>query len=364
MPYIVRVDTIVHKVILKSAFKISHTVMEQTQERLFVRVHSDDGCFGIGEAAPLTFFTGETTPVIKEIIDHVLGPAIIGQEALDVRAAIARLEEKIPGNSTAKTAVEMAIWDLAGKCQQIPVYRLLGGKLREAVPIAYVLGLSQPQQMAEEAKKVVAKGYNTIKTKLTGDINTDLSILEAIREAVGDNVALRVDANSAYSVKDAILAARQFEPFDLQYIEQPCAPSLPGALSQVREHTAIPIAADESLLSKADAFNLISTGSVDWLVIKLIKVGGIMSALEIATFASWAGIGCTVVSPIETSIGTAAGLHLAAVMPSLPIAHELCGPEYLVDDPVCGLGPIKPVLSIDDSPGLGVEVPEDFFNED
>lgn len=364
MPRIVGVDTVVHNLLLNSPFKISHKVLKQKQDRLFVRIWSEDGRYGIGEAAPLPFFTGETTPVIREIIDHLLGPAMIGQEALDVRAVMADLEERIPGNSTAKAAVEMTLWDLAGKCRQLPVYRLLGGKLRQTIPVAYVLGLGQPREMAEEAKKAVTRGYTTLKTKLTGVLKTDISILEAIREAVGFEVALRVDANCAYSVKDAIKAARHFEDFALQYMEQPCPAHLPEALRRVREHTDISIAADESLLSRADAFELISQGSVDWLIIKLIKVGGILPALEIATFASWAGIGCTIVSPIETSIGTAAGLHLAAVMPGPPVAHELCGPEYLASDPASGLGPLEPVLRVGDASGLGVDLAEDFFAEE
>ncbi len=120
MPRIVGVDTVVHNLLLNSPFKISHKVLKQKQDRLFVRIWSEDGRYGIGEAAPLPFFTGETTPVIREIIDHLLGPAMIGQEALDVRAVMADLEERIPGNSSIKAAVEMALWDLAGKCRQLP----------------------------------------------------------------------------------------------------------------------------------------------------------------------------------------------------------------------------------------------------
>lgn len=363
MSRIIRVDAIIRKVSLIAPFKTSQEVMDQGEERVFVRVQDEDGLFGVGEAATLARFTGETTSTIKCVIDEILAPAIIGKNATDVRAVILSMEKAIPRNHNAKAAVEMAVWDLSGKCLGVPIYQLLGGKLRDSIPIAHVIGLKPLELMAKEAKEAVAKGHTTIKVKLTGEIGNDIAILETIRDAIGPSKSLRADANTAYNIKNAIQAAKVFEEFNLQYLEQPCASNLPGGLKEIREHTNIPIAADESLLSRQDALDLIRTKSIDWLVIKLIKVGGILPALEIATLASLAGIGCTIVSPIETSIGTAAGLHLAAVIPCNFAAHELSGPDYLVKDPTNGYKEIGAEIMLGEAPGLGLSVPDNFYEE-
>lgn len=347
---------------MRAPIKISHDVMDRNQPRVFVRVEAEGGAYGLGEAAPLTFFNGESARSIKVVIDDLLTPAVMEKEALDTRALIQAMDRAAPANHTAKTGLEMALWDLAGRLAGVPVYRLLGGKVREKVPLAHVLGLKELDVMVDEARSAVSRGYHTLKVKLTGEPAEDVRIIRAIREAVGGGVNIRADANTGYTVKDAIRAVRLLEPFNLQYLEQPCPREDPDGLKEVRDRSPIPIAADESLQSKRDAFDLIKTRTVDWLVIKLIKVGGILAGLEIATLAHWAGLGCTIVSPVETCVGSAAGLHLALVAPAAVPAHELNGPEYLAEDPSTGLSLGEPYLAPDDGPGLGAELPGVSFS--
>ncbi|MGE5542447.1 MAG: mandelate racemase/muconate lactonizing enzyme family protein [Bacillota bacterium] len=362
MPRIVRVAAVAGTVMMKAPIKISHDVMDRSQPRVFVRVEAEGGAYGLGEAAPLTFFNGESAASIKVVIDDLLGPAVMGKEALDPRALVQAMELATPGNHTAKTGLEMALWDLAGRLTGLPVYRLIGGKVRERVPLAHVLGLKELDATVDEARDAVSRGYGTLKVKLTGDPEEDVRIIKAIRRAVGDGVSIRGDANTGYTVKNAIRAVKMLEAFNLQYLEQPCPREDPEGLKEIRDRSAIPIAADESLQSKRDALDLIRTRAVDWLVIKLIKVGGILAGLEIATLAHWAGIGCTIVSPVETCVGSAAGIHLALAAPAAVPAHELNGPEYLAEDPSRGLSFGKPYVILDDRPGLGVELPGVSFS--
>ncbi len=366
MNKIIKLESSFQHIYLKTDFHISHTVMPKKQPRVFVRIEDDCGNFGLGEAAVLPFFNGEEAVTVKTVIDEVLFPELMNLDTGCLRKAIALMNRRLPGNNTAKTAVEMALWDLAGKVTGLPVYQLLGGLYREQIELAYVLSLKELPEMVKDALAAREKGYKTIKTKLTGDVRKDLEIVTAVREAIGDKVNLRADANSAYSVKDALFAARSFEPYRLEYLEQPCSRLNPEDLKYVKENTTVPIAADESLLSITEGYNLIKNRVVDHLVIKLIKVGGIMAGLKIAELAETAGLSCTVVSPIETSIGMAAGLTLASVAPAAVVAHELNSSEYLVSDPATGLefGPHSfEMTSKAGKPGLGIELKEDIFEK-
>ena len=142
------------------------------------------------------------------IIDEVLAPSVVGSEALDIRALILKMDRAIPGNNTAKTALEIAFWDLAGKLLNLPVYRLLGGKVRQRVPVANVVSLKEREQMVKEALDGLHRGYDTLKIKLTANVEEDYNNIRAIREAVGSKIKIRADANSGYSVKDALKAVK------------------------------------------------------------------------------------------------------------------------------------------------------------
>ncbi|MDI3546888.1 MAG: L-Ala-D/L-Glu epimerase [Halanaerobiales bacterium] len=363
MSRIISVQTTLKNVYLKGDFRISHTVMRKEQPRVFIRVEDDRGNYGLGEAAPLSFFNGEVAQTIKMMIDTVLAPAVINMDTLQVRKAIIAMNRAIPGNNTAKTGLEMALWDLAGKVLHLPIYQLLGGKYRDKVRMAYVLGLKELPAMVEEAKSAVRQGFKTLKVKLTAEVEKDHEMIKTIRENVGNDVLIRADANSAYSVKDALLAVRVLEPYRLQYLEQPCSPDNLEGLLEISKNSTIPIAADESLLSVKDALRLIRGRFVDHLVIKLIKVGGILAGLQIADMAYTAGLGCTLVSPIETSIGAAAGVTLAAVAPAAGVDHELNGPDYLEEDFASGLIHQGNLYYPSDKPGLGVNIKEGLFGK-
>jgi len=363
MVKIKNVETTLVDVHFNSSFEISRGKMELNQKRIFVKVKSEDDFYGYGEASHLPSFTGEKAESIQKIIENVLAPEIIGKNMENFRKILHYLESVVPGNHTAKTGLEMSLWDLQGKILGLPVWKLLGGKFRDKINFAYAVSLKDTDEMKYEAERAVNEGYRTIKTKLTGDVKKDEIILEKIREGIGQQINLRADVNAGYKGKDGLKAVKRFEKFDLEYLEQPSPPTNLKLLKEIRDSTTIPIAADESLLSVEDAFELIQNRAVDHLVIKLIKIGGIFSSLKVSNLADTKGISCTLVSPFETSLGTSAGLQVATTSPSATVAHELSNPkECLKEDYAEGLNFENESICLGDKPGLGVDLKKEKIN--
>lgn len=358
---IYRIQTVIHDIYLNGDFKISRDVMRAYQPRVFVKVETVDGVFGLGEAAPLPFFNGEQTSSIKKIIDDVLAPKLAGESILDTRKTIKKLNHLIPFNYTAKAAVETAIWDLAGKLLNLPVYQLLGGKSRTEVRSAFGIGIKPPDVMIKEARTAIKNGYETLKVKLTGNVMQDVEIIKQIRHSLPEHVKIRVDANAAYSLKDALQAVKRFVPYRLEYLEQPCNPRNIEDLKEIKEHSEIPIAADESILSVNDALRLIKYSAADHFIIKLIKVGGLLPSLQIAQLASLEGIKCTIVSPLETMIGTAAGIHLGMVIDENTADHELIVSSFIKEDIAEGHTITGNKILINEENGLGIKLKKDIF---
>jgi L-Ala-D/L-Glu epimerase len=355
------IQTVIYNLHLNGDFKISREVMSSYQPRVFVKIETKDGVFGLGEAAPLPFFNGEQTSSIKKVIDDVFAPKLIGESVLDTRKTINKLTNLLPYNHTAKSAVETAIWDLAGKLLNLPVYQLLGGKVRNEIKSAYVLGIKDLEDMIEEGRAAIESGYETLKVKLTGNVNQDEEIIKQIRLRLPDRVKIRVDANAAYSLKDALQAVKRFVPYSLEYIEQPCGARNIEDLKTIKEHSEIPIAADESILSIDDALRLIKYRAADHFIIKLIKVGGLSPSLQIAQLASLEGIKCTIVSPIETMIGTATGIHLGMVIDDDTVDHELIVSSFIKEDPAEGHIVTGNKIRINAENGLGIKLKKNIF---
>jgi L-Ala-D/L-Glu epimerase len=358
-----RIQTVIHDIHLTGDFKISRDVMPAFQQRVFVKIETKDGVYGLGEAAPLPFFNGEHTTSIKKIIDDVLAPKLIGASITETRKTIKKLNDLTPLNYTAKSAIETAIWDLAGKVLGLPVYQLLGGKSRNEIKSAYGLSLKSLNEMIEEAQIAVKLGFETLKVKLTCNVLADVEMIKQIRLAVPESVKIRVDANAAYSLKDALQAAKRFVPFQLEYFEQPCSPKNIEDLKKIKEYSEIPIAADESILSVEDAIRLIKYRAADHFVIKLVKVGGILPSLRIADLASLEGIPCTIVSPLETSIGTSAGIQLAMVIDDNLVDHELDVSSFLKGDIAEGHMITGNSIRVNSENGLGIDLIKDVFEQ-
>lgn len=332
--------------------------MPPYQSHLIVRITTDTGLTGLGEASELPFFTGETAETMKVLVENNLAPVLIGKPIYALRD-IHHTMGTVLGHATgAKSAIDLALWDIQGKRLKSPVYELLGGVNNRPVRVAYVLGDESPRDMSQLAKDMVSRGFDTIKIKIGSDYRKDIEAISWIRQVVGTGVHLRIDANQGYNVKTAIQVINEISQYDIDYIEQP----VPGwdidGLRQVRLASSIPIMADESAHTLNDVYQLAKKEAIDLVGIKLIKCGGISGAVQIAQFSEAVGLQCVLISPWDTLLGTHASLHLSTILPG-SYSHEMVGPYYLKDDPFGNLD-VKGEMEIPNGIGFGIE---DIFEE-
>jgi len=327
-----------------------------------VKIATDEGIYGLGESSPLEFFTGETPEIVKMVIDNTLSEILVGRDPFDIELILWSMDNKLPKNPSSKVAIDMALHDIIGKMLEIPIYKIMGGKFRKKISCATAVGIDSPDKMKEEAIGWIEKGFKTLKLKIGIDPKKDERSIEAVRDAVGDDIRIRVDANQGYSPGTAIQVGRRIEKYDIEYIEQPVPAWNIEGLAQVKRSINIPVAADESLYTIYDAMRLIKTDAVDIFGIKFIKTGGLCKARKIAHLAEAAGIKCVVISPLETILGTAAGAHWAISLRNANLDHELVGPLFIKNDPFTGVEIVKNSIEISEKPGLGVSfLKEDFL---
>lgn len=306
------------------------------RHHVIVKITSECGITGVGEACPLPFTADDDPVQIRDEIDVQLAPFLIGKDPFN-QEVFRELTDQFPNvGGTSRTGVDLALYDLAGKIQSVPVYQLLGGLCREHVEIAAVLGIGTPQSIADEAALRLSQGMKSVKIKIGVDVNRDIETLKLVRETVGESAKIRADANTGYSVKQALKVLKASEELNLEYLEQPLAVDDYDGFSQLRKSSSVPIMADESLYTYEDALTLIRHDAVDFFGLKLIKHGGIYQSKRIAKLAEENDIECVVISPWETQIGVSAAVHLVLSGSNFNHPHEIA-PGSLKDDPFHGL---------------------------
>ena len=328
-----------------------------------VRVHTDEGITGVGEATLAPRWSGETSPGCVAVIRDQLDPVLQGANALDVNVCRQRIESALRLNPFTKAAVEMAIWDVAGKAAERSVCRLLGGRLRDELPIKMVVGAFPVEKAVALAQRFLDGGARHLKVKVGLDPAQDVARVAAVRELAGPDVGISVDGNCGWSVPVACRTLPLLEAYDVRLAEQPIRANDVTEWARLRAATSIPLMADESVFSLTDAWNLVSNRAVDVLAIYPGKHGGLLGALEIAHLARAAGIVCSMGSNLELGIGTAAMLHLGATAEAIDnetYPGDYLGPLYheanMITEPL-RLGP--ETAHVPDGPGLGVELDED-----
>jgi muconate cycloisomerase len=265
------------------------------------------------------------------------------------------------GNYFTRAAVEMALWDIAGKAARKPLYELLGGKFREFVPTKWSVSGVDPSRAADIAWRALAQGFKAMKVKAGIEPDSDVARVAAVREAIGPKSKLGVDANGGWSVEDALKTIPRMADSAIAFAEQPVADIM--ALAAVRKKIRLPIVADESIYTLQDAGVLAVLGAADVLSIYVGKSGGIGPARAIAEFAQAAGLKCTLGSNLELGIGSAAMTHLALATRGIAAEEYPCdiiGPFYYEDDIVREPLPIRPgEARANERPGLGIELDEE-----
>jgi muconate cycloisomerase len=257
----------------------------------------------------------------------------------------------------------MALWDLAGKASGQPICELLGGKVREFVPTKWSVSGVEPAKAGEIAGWAVQQGFRAMKVKVGTQPDADVARVAAVRDAIGPAVKLGVDANGGWSVDTALPTIERLKMAKIAFVEQPLPPEEIGALAELRTKIGLPLVADESIYTLADAIALAKLEAADVFSIYVGKAGGIGPARRIAEFAESVGIKCTVGSNLELGIGSAAMVHLALAMRGINAEEYPCdiiGPFYYEDDIVREPLPIKPgEARANAKPGLGVELNEE-----
>jgi muconate cycloisomerase len=334
-----------------------------TSDYVIVRVFTDDGLVGLGEATVSALWSGETSRSAVAAIRDLIGPALLGRDPRDITAARKEMDFLIKLNPFTKAAVEMALWDIAGKACGLPVYQLFGAKLRDTIPTKMMIGAFDVPHARALAERFLSWGFRSLKVKVGLDLAGDLARVRAVREVAGPDVALTIDANCGWNVTTARQALEQLGPLGLLVAEQPIAPGDHEALAWLRTQCGIPIMADESVFTLADAWNVLRAAAADVISIYPGKNGGIASSVEIAHVAQAACVACHVGSNLELGIGSAAMLHLACVLPAIDSATypaDIIGPHYHEADLLARpleLGPEG--ARVPEGPGLGVELDED-----
>jgi muconate cycloisomerase len=332
------------------------------QENVVVKLISDDGYFGWGEAPHMVGHSqlGETPYTVRVILRHKLVPAILGMNPFNQEELTIALDRAVPGNGRAKGALVMAAYDLAGKALGTPVYNLLGGKVRDAIPLSWSLPIVENEKIVSEAIQMVERGFRILKIKV-GRPNplNDVDAIRAVREAVGDEINLRADANQAYDVKTSLRVLRNIEPYRLDFLEQPVHRDNLAGMIEVTRQSPIPIMADESIKSPAELAIIAQNRAADYASIYIIGPGGLGNSKKMAAIAQAFRIRGYVGGALESIIGASAGLHLAASSPAIDLGCELDGQYFLKED--IGIESLimqEGALVVPTGPGLGIEVDE------
>ncbi len=344
---------------------ISALGRHEVSEFVLVRVRTDDGVPGVGEATVTPCWSGETVWGARAIIEHVFRPALIGVDPRDHVEVDRRLDAVAVDNWFAKSAIEMACWDIAGRAAGLPVYELLGGACRSlTIRSRFSLGAYAPEVAAERARALTAAGFNTIKVKVGTDPVEDVRRVRAVREAIGPDVALTVDANGGWDEPAALSCLAQLENCRLTLVEQPLPRKNYSGLKRVRAITGQSILADESCFDEVEAHELIDQGCCDALSLYPGKQGGIVKARRIAELAARHELPCTIGSNLEWDVASAAMLHLIVSTPNMQVElfpGDCLGPSYhefsIARNPLIIDGPNT---TLPNAPGLGVDVDWDL----
>jgi muconate cycloisomerase len=329
---------------------------------LIVRVHTDEGIVGIGEASCTPRWSGEDQFTGAHLIKTYLEPLLIGNDPTCVEALYAKFRIAFAGNYFTKAAVEMALWDIAGKAAERPVYELLGGKVRDEVATKWSVSGLEPLKAATIAQWAIEQGFKAMKVKVGIEPESDFQRVSAVRDAIGPGIKLGVDANGGWSKESAIRTVLRLKECGIYFAEQPVPPEDPLAMAEVRKQIHVPVVADESLYTLQDALTLQHLNAADVFSIYVGKAGGIGPAKKIADFAADHGIACTIGSNLELGVGSAAMVHLGLATSGITPDKYPCdiiGPFFYEDDIVQEQLPIKPGSArANTRPGLGIELDE------
>jgi len=357
---ITSVDIYKSDIALKEPFRIA--IMEiASAQSVFIKINTDKGLYGLGEANPTWGITGETQSInLAGALD--LARLLLDKDPLNIEERMREIDRYLVHNSTIRSAFDIALYDLLGKAAELPLYAVLGGGKR-SFWTDNTIGIADPDYMANKAVDYKNQGFQAIKVKLGTTVDSDVERIRKIRKAIGDDLPIRIDANQGWDYKTAVAVLQALEPMGIEYCEQPIAYWDYENMRRIRQNTSIAIMADESLFDHHDAFKLASMGCCDYFNIKLAKAGGIHTAQKINSIAEGAGIPCMVGCMMETRLGLTAAAHFVSARPNIRYA-DLDGHIALKVDPIIGGAEYNVgEINLPDTPGHGADIDPEFLSQ-
>lgn len=345
---------------------------------LVVKVMTDEGLTGLGEAPALKDwggdhmrYYGETPTSVAAVIHDILSPTLVGEDPRRIEWLHTLMDQAVKGYPYSKAAIDMALYDVVGKAAGLPAYQLLGGLYRESVPISHSIGLMGMDEAVAEVRRVQEEGIKTIKLKGGVEPGRDVELLRRVREALGPDMNLTVDANNGYkSAKEAVRTTKAMEPYDILYMEQPVEGL--DAMAEVTRRVDTPVMADESAWTTWDILEIIEKKAADIISIYTTKPGGLLKAKKVAAIAEAAGFPCNVNGSVEMGVGNAANVHLAAstaaanlgcvipvTTPDAESTGRIAGIYYKDDIVTEPFEFVDGAVKVPQGPGLGVELDEE-----
>jgi o-succinylbenzoate synthase len=330
-------------------------------EDLVVIIECDDGSVGYGEGAPTPVITGETMGSMIATIEYIK-PHIIGKEIEDFDTILSLVHNLILKNTTAKSALEIALYDLKAKAARQPLYQMLGGT-QTHFKTDITISMGEIDKMIADSLDAVSLGYDTLKIKIGDDPQKDIERVKAIHSALDKHIKLRLDANQGWTAKESVslLHALEKENIIAEFIEQPVRADDIEGLRYIKERVQTPLLADESIFSVKDARKLLEMQAIDYVNIKLAKTAGISQALELADLSKAFGVKCMIGCMLEGPISVAAGVHVASAKADVITMLDLDAVSLLASHPVeTSIVFNESEIILSDRVGLGVSLVTSF----
>jgi L-alanine-DL-glutamate epimerase-like enolase superfamily enzyme len=340
-------------------FVIATGTMDYAQN-VFIRIYTDTNLYGVGECSAFPMIVGETQETCLAMAKD-FARIWKGKDALDIPARIQDLHNYTAHNPTIKSAFDIALYDLAAKNQNQPLYQYLGGTKR-TIETDMTIGIGSPEDMATTAIKYQQQGASILKIKLGKKPEIDIERITKIREAVGNSMIIRIDANQGWTFEEAVYCLNEMSKLNIEFCEQPMRTWYDDYLPELRKKTSIKIMADESCYNHHDARKLINSNACDLINIKFAKSGGINEGLEIHKIAKDSDVPCMIGSMLESRIALSANLHFAYACPNIKYFDlDTCLLGHLVDPVVDGVTYNGYFLDISDKAGIGADADDNFL---
>ena len=342
-------------------FTIATGTMNYAQN-IFIRIYTDTGIIGVGECSAFPMIVGETQATCYEMAKD-FAAIFKGKNPLDIEVRMAELHGFTAGNYTAKSAFDLALYDIAAKHANQPLYQFLGGS-KKSIESDLTIGIDTPENMAQQAIAFKAKCVNIIKVKLGKQPNADVERIRQIRAAVGNNITLRIDANQGWHYESALTALTELSQYNIQFCEQPMHKHNDHLLPQLCKFSPIAIMADESVFNHYDAERIIRTNAAKYINIKFSKSGGILEAIKINAVAEQHQMPCMMGGMLESRVALTAKVHFAMANNNIKFYDlDTCLLGHKIDPVIGGVTYQNMHLQLNDNIGIGADVDEDYLRD-